>query len=249
MIRPEETATDRIYDRCADSYGYDISSNLSARLKYELAIKYLHPEADVLDVGCANGIHMRVLAGRCHSITGIDINEAMLQVARRTLTREGIENAQLEQRSAADLGFPGATFDLVYAFSTLLLVPDIQAALSEIARVLRSGGIALLDVTGRYNLSRIYWGFYYRRQGHFGVHSFSYGQIVRRLAAVGLDVVERHALGFADQWHYIPGLHLCKGLDRWLHGPGTDDLDYRLSNLPWLFPLANRWYIACRKRG
>lgn len=248
MIRPEESATDRIYDRCAACYGYDISSNLSARLKYDLVVKYVRPDHDVLDVGCANGLHMRVLARHCRSIAGIDINESMLAVAKTTLAADEITNATLERRSAAELGYPDASFDLVYSFSTLLLVPDIKRAISEIARVLRTGGVALLDITGRYNLSRIYWGLYYRWHGHFGVHSFRYGQIERYLKDLGLDVVERYALGFTDQWRYIPGVHWCKWLDRKLHAPGEFDLDYRVSNLPLIFPLANRWYIACRKR-
>jgi len=60
-------------------------------------------------------------------------------------------------------------------------------------------------------------------------------------------VVESHALGFLDQWRYIPGLHWCKWLDRLLHASLQRDLDYRTSNLPMFFPLANRWYLACRK--
>lgn len=249
MIRPEEATSDRIYDRCAASYGHDVSANVAARLKYEMVIKHLRPAYDVLDVGCANGIHMRLLAGRCRSITGIDINESMLGIARETLAAGGIANARVERRSAADTGFPDSSFDMVYSFSTLLLVPDIDRALYEVSRVLRPGGIAVLDITGRNNLSRIYWGWYYRRQGHFGLHSFNYTEILRRLGALGFEVIESHALGFLDQWRYVPVLHWCKWLDRWFHGPAERDLDYRISNLRLLFPLANRWYIACRKRN
>jgi len=247
MIRPEELSLNRIYDNIAAKYGFDVNANYSARLKYELVLKYINPDNNVLDVGCANGIHMRLLAGRCRSITGIDINEAMLDIARTTLAENGIVNASLERRSATDLGFPDASFDLVYSFSTLLLIPDIELALQEISRVLRPGGIAILDFTGRWNLSRIYWGIYYRRHGHFGVHAFSYHESIARLEALGLTVIESHALGFLDQWRYIPGLHWCKWLDRLLHASLHRDFDYRASNLSWLFPLANRWYLACRK--
>lgn len=249
MITREEASSDRVYDGYAKTYGFDIRGTLAARLKYELALAHLSPHAEVLDVGCANGIHLRVLAAQCKRIVGVDINAPMLAVARDTLAGEGIRNAELMQRSAADLGFADASFDLVYSFSTLLLVPEVHQALAEISRVLRPGGAALLDITGRYNLSRIYWGWYYRRHGHFGVHSFRYRDIVQRLEALGLDVIERHALGFLDQWKYLPGLHWCRFLDRWFHGPGERDLDYRLSNLPLLCPLANRWYLVCRKRA
>ena len=247
MIRPEELTSNHVYDSYAPQYGFDVNSNVSARLKYDLALKYLRPDYNVLDVGCANGIHMRLLAGQCRHITGIDINQHMLDIARTVLAEEHIGNASLEQRSATDLGFADASFDLVYSLSTLILVPDIEAALQEISRVLRPKGIALLDFAGRWNLSHVYWNLYFRRHGHFGQHAFGYRKITTRLESMGLHVVESHAFGFLDQWRYIPGLHWCKWLDRVLHASLKDDLDYRTSNLPFVFPLANRWYLVCRK--
>lgn len=247
MIREDERTVDAVYDDYAANYGYDLHSTLSARLKYELARRYLQPHYQVLDVGCANGIHMQALAGYCSAITGIDINDRMLEQADERLSNQGIGNARLLKRSAAELGLPDASFDLVYSFSTLLLVPDTQCAVAEIARVLRPGGYAILDIIGRYNLSRIYWGYYYRRHGHFGVNSFTFPQLRSLLGRVGLEPIEAHALGFTDQWRYIPGLHWCKFLERIFHGPGSRDLDYRLSNTGPLFALANRWYLVCRR--
>lgn len=247
MIEKDELSSNRVYDAWSESYGADIDANLSARLKYDLVLKYLKAEDEVLDVGCANGIHMRLLAPRCRRIAGVDISEPMLEVARKRLDEDGISNAELYQRSAADLGFSDSSFDLVYAFSILLLVPNVERALAEIHRVLRPNGIAILDITGRWNLSRIYWGMYYRRQGHFGVRSFRYHRIAAWLDKLGLSVIESHALGFLDQRRYIPGLHWCKGLDRLIHASPQRDLDYAVSNSPLIFPFANRWYIACRK--
>ncbi len=249
MISPEEATSNRIYDGYADEYGFDVNSTLSARLKYELTVKYLQTDYEVLDVGCANGLHIQALAPSCKHIVGVDISMSMLGVANNSLIEKGIRNADLKLCSAASLDFSDASFDLVYSFSTLLLVPEVERAISEMVRVLRPGGFAILDITGCYNLSRIYWGLYYRRRGHFGVHSFSYPRIRSELNGLGLDIIESHALGFSDQWKYIPGLHLLKFLEVIFHGSRKRDLDYRISNLPLLFPLANRWYIACRKRS
>ena len=149
MIRAEELTSNRVYDSLALHYGFDVNVNVSSRLKYELVLKYLKPDDNVLDVGCANGIYTRLLAGKCRHITGIDINDAMLDIARTTLAKDGVANASLEKRSATDIGFADASFDLVYSFSTLTLVPDIERALQEMCRVLRSGGIAVLDLAGR----------------------------------------------------------------------------------------------------
>lgn len=247
MIRPEELTSNRVYDSLASGYGFDVNASLSARLKYDLALKYLKPEDNVLDVGCANGIHMRLLAGRCRHITGVDINQPMLEIAKAALADDAVTNATLELRSATDLGFADDSYDLVYSFSTLTLVPDVWGALKEIGRVLKPDGTALLDFAGRWNLSNVYWDIYYRRHGHFGHHAFGYRGIVSELESLGLKIVESHAFGFLDQWRYVPGLHWCKWLDRWLHASLERDLDYRTSNLRWIFPLANRWYVVCRK--
>jgi hypothetical protein len=90
---------------------------------------------------------------------------------------------------------------------------------------------------------------YFRRHGHFGQHSFSYGAVVAQLRSLGFEVVESHASGFLDQWRYIPGLHWCKWLDGVLHASLQNDIDYDVSNMRPFFPLANRWYLVCRKRA
>src|ERR1019366_7681902 len=121
-------------------------------------------------------------------------------IARTTLVADGITNAILERRGATDLGFADASFDLVYSFATLSLVPDMERALREMCRVLRPGGVVLLDLLGRWNLSHVYWERYHRRNGHFGQHASNYREGVRRLESLGLKIVECHALGFLDQW-------------------------------------------------
>ncbi len=233
----------------AEAYGRDLSPIVPNRIKAELVLRHLRPEDEVLDVGCANGLHLLAVAGHCRRVVGIDIHDAMLAVARDRLARAGVGNVALAAQSASALAFAGQSFDLVYSFSTLLLVPDIRGALGEIARVLRPGGLAILDIAGRYNLSHLYHTWYYRRHGHFGVNAFGHAQLVRLLGRLGLRICEEHALGFADQWKYVPGLHLCRFLDRFFHAPGPTDLDYRLSNSRWFFSLANRWYVVCRKSG
>ncbi len=245
----EDIGSDRIYDNCADSYGFDVDSSLPARLKLELAVKYIKKDMRVLDVGCANGLFMMPLADKCASITGIDINSKMLGIAQEKMYEHGIKNINLVRQSAMSMGFPDDHFDVAYCYSLLPLVPDPSMVIKEITRVLKPGGLALLDVPGRYNLSRVFFSRIYRRHGHPGIKSFARMQILTLLDECDLDVLEEHALGFAAQWRYVPGLHWCKFLEKVFHKPGRRDLDYRISNVDLLRPLANRWYLVCRKGG
>jgi len=247
MIRHEEKSYNELHNHIANEYGYDVHNNPAGRFKYHLLLKYSNKTSRVLDVGCANGIHMRLLARRCKSITGVDINDKMLELAQQVFELDQIKNATLRKTSAADLELPSSYFDLVYSFSALLLVPNLDDALSEIYRVLRVGGIALLDITGKYDLSRIYWSLYYRRHGGLRLNSFSYPEITSKISGLGFDILESHALGFADQWKYVPGLHLLKFLDRIVHDGEIYDLDYNLSNMSLFARFANRWFFVIRK--
>ena len=69
---------------------------------------------------------------------GLDISQPEYVVGDRGTV--GI----LIELDAASLGFPAGTFDLVLSISTLEHALDVDAVLSEIARVLRPGGLALL---------------------------------------------------------------------------------------------------------
>ena len=254
-VRTEQSNSESAYNQWANSIDYatnycsDISNDPNSRLKNSLARKYCRPGFDVLDVGCANGIHMSLLAGYCRNITGIDINDKMLHLAQSNHTKKGIVNVHFERQSATNIEFPDSSFDMVYSFSTLLLVFEINMALSEMVRVLRPGGTVIIEVVGRLNLSRIYWERYYKKNGCFGIHSFYYQHILHKINELGLEFLESHATGFTDQLKYIPGVRLWKSLGNLFNGKEEINLDYRISNNKILFPFANRWYIVCRKKS
>lgn len=242
-----ETSSNAIFDRLADGYGYEVDATAGARLKYQLVLRHLRPGDRVLDVGCGNGIHMLKVAPHCREIVGVDINARMLALAREALRGDAAGNAGLREMSARAMEFHDGSFDLVYSFSTLLLIPDVESAINEISRVLRPEGVAILDITGRHNLSQRYWDAWYRGQGHAGVRSFSWRAARKTLADAALDVLEAPALGFLDQWRYLPLIRRATFLDRLVHSPADVDIDLWVSNLRPMRRLANRWYFVCRK--
>jgi SAM-dependent methyltransferase len=96
---------------------------------------------DILDAGCGSGGMTRFLA-RYGRVTGIDLApEALAFARRRQLTR-------LARASIGVLPFHDGSFDIVTSFDVLyhLNVDDDCAALTELHRVLRPGGIALIRV-------------------------------------------------------------------------------------------------------
>jgi ubiquinone/menaquinone biosynthesis C-methylase UbiE len=102
------------------------------------------PGQSVLDVACGTGIVARLAAERMGgkgSVAGVDLNPAMLAVARRLAPE-----IEWRQADAADLPIAPATFDVVLCQAALMFFPDRQAALGEMARVLRPGGRLIVQV-------------------------------------------------------------------------------------------------------
>ena len=236
-----------VYNReHAESYGLVFDREYSAYLKYELLERYAHSQSVCLDIGIATGLFAIPLAARVGHIHGIDISPDMVAVCRRNLTEEGIQNVTVYEQSATYLDFPDATFDLIYAYSTLLFIQDIQTAFQEIARVLKPGGKAILDITNTHNLSRLRWERYYRRRADLQIRYFTLTEIQAIWQRLGLEIRETHPTGFLDQWKYVPGFKYLTFLNRLTHETRrTPDRDYRVSQR---FPrLANRWYFVLSK--
>lgn len=98
----------------------------------------------VLDVACGTGILAReamALVGLKGRVVGLDINDGMLSVARarssKVIWREG---------AAESLPFDGDEFDHVVSQFGLMFFQDRAKAISEMVRVLRSGGTGCVAV-------------------------------------------------------------------------------------------------------
>lgn len=246
MIEAKELTSNNINDQLATTYGLKFNKNFTQFIKFLLLKKWTKPNDICLDVGIANGIFTIPLAKGVREVHGVDISQKMLKECRKNLASAGVRNVTVYERSATNLLFDDASFDIVFSYSTLLLVPNPERAYHEIVRVLKPGGIAILDITGKFNLSRIQWTKWYQKQGHFGLNYYSLSQIEEIFGGLGLKIIERHATGFLDQWKYVRGISRLKFLDKIAHGTSQEpDLDYKVSQrLP---TLANRWYFVLKK--
>ncbi len=102
----------------------------------------------VLDVACGTGVVARGAAeqvGASGHVAAIDLNAAMLEVARRLDPPPGAPIAWHEA-SASELPYEEASFDVVLCQLGLQFFPDAGAALREMRRVLVAGGRVGLSV-------------------------------------------------------------------------------------------------------
>ena len=92
----------------------------------------------VLDAGCGAGWGTALLAREAEAV-GVDLSPAAIAAARR----EHGEEAEFAEGDLGALPFGEAAFDAVVCFEALTHLADPAAALAELRRVLRPGGLLL----------------------------------------------------------------------------------------------------------
>ena len=119
----------------------------------EEAAAFLLPELRagmrLLDVGCGPGSITRGLAERTApgEVIGLDLSRETLEAARHDASVRGLRNLRYEEGSVYELRFPDTSFDVAYAHQVLQHLRQRDAALREMLRVVRPGGlVAIRDV-------------------------------------------------------------------------------------------------------
>lgn len=153
-----------------------------------------------LDLGCGPGYVSRELGlavGEEGRVSGIDLSSPMLAMARKRCT--DLPWVEFVEGDVCALPFPDASFDGAVALQTYAYPPDLNAALTELCRVLRPGGRAVILDT---DFDSVVWQSRDRTRMQQVLDSFaphvSYPDLPRVLApaarAVGLTVVQTEAL-------------------------------------------------------
>lgn len=106
-------------------------------------LPHLSSGATVLDVGCGPGTITADLATLVTParVTALEVTEAALDLARAEIARRGLVNVDFRVGDVHALDFPDDTFDVVHAHQVLQHVADPVAALREMRRVTRPGGL------------------------------------------------------------------------------------------------------------
>lgn len=111
----------------------------------------------ILDIGCGTGNFSIKLAKRGCRVTGIDISQKMLDVAKDKASQEALD-IEFICMDVADLKFADNEFDAVISIAAFEFIKDVKIALSEIFRVVRVGGQILIGTINRQSE----WGDFYR---------------------------------------------------------------------------------------
>jgi ubiquinone/menaquinone biosynthesis C-methylase UbiE len=95
-------------------------------------------------------------------VTGVDLTPRSIDIARRRFDIYG-QRGEFLIGDGENLSFPDESFDVVYSFGVLHHSPDTAGAISEIRRVLRPRGKAIVMLYHRASLA--YWGAFVFKHG------------------------------------------------------------------------------------
>jgi SAM-dependent methyltransferase len=103
------------------------------------------PGAAVLDLGCGGGHVSYFVAPVARSVVASDPSAEMLSAVSAEAAHRGLANITTCHAPAEKLPFEDASFDIVVARHTTHHWPDVRRGIREAARVVRPGGVVVID--------------------------------------------------------------------------------------------------------
>jgi ubiquinone/menaquinone biosynthesis C-methylase UbiE len=122
---------------------------LSYQTRRRLALEMLGSgPGRLLDIGSGPGVLAPVLLGRSYSVVEVDLSLEMLRTSRRSVAAPGRPSAAcFVQGRLPQLPFSRGAFDVAACIGVLAYLPDPGEALREIRRIVKPGGVLVLQVS------------------------------------------------------------------------------------------------------
>jgi ubiquinone/menaquinone biosynthesis C-methylase UbiE len=113
---------------------------------YEAVKKFIPEKSSVMEVGCGEGYGTNYLSHNVQHIVGLDVNEDVIQHASRKYRSA---RCSFKFYDGVNIPYNDSTFDVVVSFQVIEHVQDDKSFLTEIRRVLKTGGTCLLTTPNR----------------------------------------------------------------------------------------------------
>ncbi len=141
-----EQAFKEIFDDCVDHYAHERELLPYFRAQIEIMLSMLSCETPgtLLDVGCAAGAEIPALRALGYKVIAADLSERMLQVCQARFADDA--GVQLFCAEADRLPISANSVDHLVCLGVFEYLRDHSAALAEISRVLRPGGLVVLAI-------------------------------------------------------------------------------------------------------
>ncbi|WP_243041539.1 bifunctional 2-polyprenyl-6-hydroxyphenol methylase/3-demethylubiquinol 3-O-methyltransferase UbiG [Dyella sedimenti] len=164
--------------------------------------------ARVADVGCGGGLLSEALARAGARVTGIDLGEKVIEIARLHLHESRLETPDLaiDYRVQSSAGLAAAEpegFDAVCCMELVEHVPDPEALVKDLARMAKPGGVLVMSTLNRTPVAfgaAILGAEYLTRMLPRGTHHYAQflkpSELGRLMRHAGLEVEDVSGLGY-----------------------------------------------------
>ena len=129
-----------------DEYRFDKLRYLPNVVDFEA-----YQDRDLLEIGCGIGTDLVRFARGGANVTGVDLAERSIDLARQNFELHAMTPADLRVANGEALPFDDETFDVVYAHGVIQYTADPARLIAEARRVLRPEGEAIFMVYNRYS--------------------------------------------------------------------------------------------------
>ena len=211
--------------------------NIDANLRFIEATGVLTRSVEALEIGSGTGVLLNTLQKRGLKVRSVELRQELIDESQRWFGDLGIQKVE-----STTLPFANDSFDVVMSFDVFEHIPDSDAHLREVHRVLRAGGAYLIHTPNKWMnvvFETIRWRSFTRfREDHCSLHTL--GELAARLS--------RH--GFESRACDVPVVNdFFREKVRTYAGP-LGVIALKLAN-PDRFPLACRTnlYVHATKRG
>ncbi len=137
-----------IFERWADHYATERERTRYFQAQLAIVLSMLAGKSGrILDIGCAAGGDIPELRARGFSVVGVDISPRMLEFAHSRFASD--PQVAFCLADADQLPFLDQSMDHVICLGVFEFLPDYRAAVQEIHRVLRPGGLAIFAIPSR----------------------------------------------------------------------------------------------------
>ena len=187
-------------------------------------------QIELLDAGCGTGTYAEAVAPKVGSVTLLDASEDMLAVARQKLGSAPRFDYRVGRLQ--DLPYADASFDAVMTNQVLHHVGDEEGAgwtehesvFAEYARVLRPGGVLVVNTCSQRQLTQGYW--------YYALIPQAAEQLRRRYAPLAIIEQIAAAEGLVVTGRFVPVNVAIQG-SAYLDGSGPLSASWRLGDSTW----------------